>query len=65
MMYILAILLPFLAVMLSGKIFTGILLLMLQLTLFGWIPAALIALLIVKDKVNKEALRDAVQGDKV
>ena len=49
MSYILAILLPPLACFLNGKILTGLLLLVLMLTIVGWIPAAVIAVLVVND----------------
>ena len=39
-MTLLAILLPWLSFILRGRIFTGILCLLLQITLVGWIPAA-------------------------
>ncbi len=38
---LLAILCPFLSFMFRGKIFTAIICLILQLTLIGWLPAAL------------------------
>ncbi|MFA8439343.1 YqaE/Pmp3 family membrane protein [Pueribacillus sp. YX66] len=48
MMYLLAILLPPLAVLLVGKPFQA--LLNLLLTLLGWLPGAIHAILVVKDK---------------
>lgn len=42
---LLAILLPFLSFMVRGKIFTGIVCLILQITLIGWLPAAIWAVL--------------------
>ena len=42
---LLAILLPFLSFMVRGKILTGILCLVLQITLIGWLPAAIWAVL--------------------
>lgn len=39
-MILIAILLPWLSFFLRGKIFTGILCLILQITILGWIPAA-------------------------
>lgn len=38
---LLAILLPFLSFIVRGKILTGILCFILQITLIGWIPAAI------------------------
>jgi uncharacterized membrane protein YqaE (UPF0057 family) len=40
-MTLIAILLPWLSFFLRGKVFTGIVCLVLQLTLLGWIPAAI------------------------
>ena len=40
-MTLIAILLPWLSFFLRGKIFTGILCLILQITILGWIPAAI------------------------
>jgi TM2 domain-containing membrane protein YozV len=39
-MTLIAILLPWLSFFLRGKIFTGILCLIVQITIIGWIPAA-------------------------
>lgn len=40
-MTLIAILLPWLSFILRGRILTGILCLLLQITLIGWIPAAI------------------------
>ncbi|GEN66800.1 MULTISPECIES: YqaE/Pmp3 family membrane protein [Chryseobacterium] len=42
---LLAILLPFLSFMVRGKIITGVICLILQITLIGWLPAAIWAVL--------------------
>ncbi|PWW26044.1 MULTISPECIES: YqaE/Pmp3 family membrane protein [unclassified Chryseobacterium] len=42
---LLAILLPFLSFIVRGKVFTGIICLILQITLIGWLPAAIWAVL--------------------
>ncbi|WEK68106.1 MAG: YqaE/Pmp3 family membrane protein [Candidatus Chryseobacterium colombiense] len=42
---LLAILLPFLSFIVRGKIFTGIICLILQITLIGWLPVAIWAVL--------------------
>lgn len=44
-MTLIAILLPWLSFMLRGRILTGILCLILQITLIGWIPAAIWAVI--------------------
>lgn len=47
MIYILAVFLPFLAVMLKGRVLTGLLLLILQVTVIGWLIAAPLAIVII------------------
>ncbi|MEO6683188.1 MAG: YqaE/Pmp3 family membrane protein [Ginsengibacter sp.] len=42
---LIAILLPFLSFILRGKVFRGIICLVLQITLIGWLPAAIWAAL--------------------
>jgi len=44
-MILIAILLPWLSFILRGKILSGILCLILQITLLGWIPAAIWAII--------------------
>tara|TARA_R110002096_G_C14284665_1_gene696924 strand:- start:471 stop:671 length:201 start_codon:yes stop_codon:yes gene_type:complete len=44
MRYILALLLPWLSLILQGKIGAGIVCLILQITLIGWIPASIWAI---------------------
>ena len=44
-MTLIAIIFPFLSFILRGRIFTGIICLILQLTLIGWIPAAIWAVI--------------------
>lgn len=51
---LLAILLPFLSFIVRGKIFTGIICLILQITLIGWLPAAIWAVLSLhNERANK------------
>ena len=51
---LIAILLPFLSFMLRGKILTGILCLILQITLLGWLPAAIWAVMsLANERANK------------
>lgn len=45
MRYLLALFLPWLSLILQGKVFSGILCLVLQLTVLGWIPASIWAIL--------------------
>jgi uncharacterized membrane protein YqaE (UPF0057 family) len=61
MIYVLALFLPWLAVMLKGRILVGIVLLVLQLTLIGWLPASIVAFFIISDENRKQALKDALR----
>lgn len=58
---LLAILLPFLSFMVRGKILTGILCLVLQITLIGWLPAAIWAVMSLNnaraEKRNRRLIR--------
>lgn len=60
-MTLIAIFLPFLSFILRGRILTGILCLILQITLIGWIPAAIWALVSLQnaraDKRNEKLIR--------
>lgn len=60
MMYILALFLPWLAVMLKGRMVTGVVLLLLQLTLIGWLPATAVAFFIINEENKKDAIEDAI-----
>lgn len=58
---LLAILLPFLSFMVRGKILTGIICLILQITVIGWLPAAIWAALSLNsaraDRRNEKLIR--------
>jgi len=60
-MTLIAILLPWLSFMLRGKILSGILCLVLQITLIGWLPAAAWAVISLQnaraDRRNRELVR--------
>jgi uncharacterized membrane protein YqaE (UPF0057 family) len=60
-MTLLAIFFPFISFILRGKILTGILCLILQITLIGWIPAAIWAVISLQneraEKRNQELIR--------
>lgn len=60
MHYILAIFLPFLAVMLKGRVGTGIVLLLLQITVVGWFIATIVAFFIIHGENTKKAIADAM-----
>ncbi|WP_213280465.1 YqaE/Pmp3 family membrane protein [Chryseobacterium indologenes] len=58
---LLAILLPFLSFIVRGKVLTGIICLILQITLIGWLPAAIWAILSLNneraDKRNDKLIK--------
>lgn len=58
---LLAILLPFLSFIVRGKIITGIICFLLQITVLGWIPAAIWAALSLQnaraEKRNNQLIR--------
>lgn len=60
-MTLIAIFLPFLSFILRGRILTGILCLILQITLIGWIPAAIWAVLSLQnaraDRRNEKLIK--------
>jgi len=56
-MILIAILLPWLSFLLRGKILSGIICLVLQLTLIGWIPAAIWAVASRVDGKNKTRIK--------
>jgi uncharacterized membrane protein YqaE (UPF0057 family) len=62
MMYAVAVLLPFLALLLRGKIFQGILCLILQVTLIGWLPAAIWAVMVVHNGNQDRRHREMMAG---
>ena len=61
MIYLVAILLPFLALLLRGRIFQGLLCLLLQITVLGWIPAAIWAVLVVNNDNAARRHREYMQ----
>ena len=60
MRLILAILLPFVVFFTIGKPFQGILCLILQLTLIGWIPAAIWAVFALSQYKTDQKIRKAL-----
>ncbi|MGJ1197250.1 YqaE/Pmp3 family membrane protein [Sphingobacterium spiritivorum] len=56
-MILIAVLLPWLSFFLRGKIFSGILCLILQCTLIGWLPAAIWAVASRVDGKNEARIR--------
>jgi uncharacterized membrane protein YqaE (UPF0057 family) len=61
MMILLAILLPWLALLLRGHVFQAVLCLILQLTLLGWIPAAAWAILVINNDNANRRHREMIQ----
>ncbi|HCA07474.1 MULTISPECIES: YqaE/Pmp3 family membrane protein [Chryseobacterium] len=65
---LLAILLPFLSFMIRGKILTGIVCLILQITLIGWLPAAIWAALSLNnaraDRRNEKLIKAVKQNQR-
>ena len=57
-----AILVPWLALFLRGRIFQGLLCVVLQITLIGWIPAALWAVSVVNADRNERMHREMMQA---
>jgi uncharacterized membrane protein YqaE (UPF0057 family) len=49
MCYLIALLLPFVAFWMMGKVFSGIICLILQITLIRWLPAAIWAMITVSN----------------
>lgn len=64
MTYILALFLPWLAVMLKERIFVGIMLLLLQITLIGWLSATLVSFFIIHVENSKKAIEKALKNNK-
>lgn len=60
-MILIAILLPWLSFMLRGRILTGILCLLLQITIIGWLPAAIWAVISLnnarEDRRNRKLIK--------
>ncbi|WP_164110804.1 MULTISPECIES: YqaE/Pmp3 family membrane protein [Sphingobacterium] len=57
-MILIAVLFPWLSFFLRGKIFSGILCLILQITLIGWLPAAIWAVASRLDAKTKQRIEN-------
>ncbi|MCA3641923.1 MAG: YqaE/Pmp3 family membrane protein [Methylobacterium sp.] len=57
-----AILIPWLALMLRGRIFQGIICLFLQLTLIGWIPAAIWVVMVINNDNQERRHRELIKA---
>ncbi|TCT08149.1 YqaE/Pmp3 family membrane protein [Aquabacter spiritensis] len=62
MMYAVAVLLPWLALMLRGRVFQGIFCLILQITLIGWLPAAIWAVMVVNSDNQERRHRELLES---
>ena len=57
-----AILIPWLALLLRGRIFQAIICLVLQITLIGWIPAAIWAVMVVNNDNQERRHRELIKA---
>lgn len=57
-MILIAVLFPWLSFLLRGKIFRGLLCFILQITLIGWLPAAIWAVASQIDARNKKRIKN-------
>ena len=60
-MILIAILFPWLSFFLRGKIITGILCLFLQITLLGWLPASIWAVVSLNNERNEKRIKKLEQ----
>lgn len=58
MIFLVAILLPWLALLFRGHIFQGLICLLLQITVLGWIPAAIWAILVINNDNQNRRQRE-------
>jgi uncharacterized membrane protein YqaE (UPF0057 family) len=58
---VVAVLLPWLALLLKGHIFQAALCLGLQLTVLGWLPAAIWAVLVIQDDKRERQYREMLR----
>ncbi len=56
-----AVLLPWLALLLRGHVFQAVLCLLLQMTVLGWIPAAIWAVLVINDDKRDQQYRQMLR----
>ena len=61
MYYILALFIPWLSVMLKKRMGAGIGLLLLQITIIGWLPATIIAFFIISKENRRNKVKQARQ----
>ena len=56
-LYIFAVFFPGVAVIVAGRIWLGILLCLLHITIVGWIPATIVAFFLIHDQRQKKLAR--------
>jgi len=61
MRYLIAILLPCLGVLFVGRWFLALVLAVAQLTIIGWLPAAIVAVLVIHDRQADRRMRLAAR----
>ncbi|MDX5478944.1 YqaE/Pmp3 family membrane protein [Fontibacter flavus] len=64
MRYVIAFFLPWLSLILQGKIFSGIICLILQITIIGWLPAAIWAIMSVHNMYEDRRVNKIVRAIK-
>ncbi|MBV9079300.1 MAG: YqaE/Pmp3 family membrane protein [Methylobacteriaceae bacterium] len=62
MIYAVAVLLPWLALMLRGRMIQGLLCLILQITLIGWIPALIWAIVVINNDNEERRHREMMDA---
>jgi uncharacterized membrane protein YqaE (UPF0057 family) len=60
-MVVVAVLLPWLALLLHGHVFQAALCLGLQITVLGWIPAAIWAVMVINDDKRERQYREMLR----
>ena len=60
MIWLIAVLLPWLALMLRGKVVQGLLCLVLQITVLGWVPASIWAILVINNDNAERRHREMI-----
>ena len=62
MIYAVAILLPWLALMLRGRVIQGLLCLVLQITVIGWLPATVWAFVVINNDNQERRHREMMDA---
>jgi uncharacterized membrane protein YqaE (UPF0057 family) len=62
MIYVVAVLLPWLALMLRGRVIQGLLCLVLQITVIGWLPATVWAFVVINNDNQERRHREMMDA---